>query len=437
MEKFEHLSKDTINSIASGLKTCLTASELANEVHFDVSGIIKHIKKYRILKETEVTNKCGVKYSCTKTNICTSCYRANAFNPSPKCLSCKANCNNVCNEYTPIPDCKRIKKFPYVCNGCEKYLHCHLNHYLYDAENVWNEVRKNRVEPRKGWHLSNEDFIAISNLLKPLIKDLHQSLPQIYLTHKEQIGVSYPTLLKYIDLGLIPGIKNIDLTKRVVYPKKYKKRKSEPTNAAFLKNRTYDDFVTYISENVGCNIVEMDTVLSSRDGNSCLLTLLFRKSNFMLAFKLKNKTSEEVRKVFLNFQKILGPELYRKTFEVILTDNGSEFANPLDIEIFDDTGEKLVNVYYCDPGKSGQKGKIEKNHVELRKIFPKPTNFDYFSQQQINIALCHINSEPRAILNGNAPGEIAHIWLNEKVLATNEYHFVERDKVFLHPTLLK
>ena len=437
MEKFQHLSKDTVNSIASGILSCSSATELANEIHFDVSGLIKHIKKYRVLKQTEVANKCGLKYSCSKTNLCKQCFRTNAFNKSVKCMSCKANCNTICSDYTPIPDCKRIAKFPYACNGCEKLTNCHLNHFVYDSENVWKEITKNKIEPRKGTHLTNDDFVKISEILKPLIKDLHQSLPQIYLTHKEQLKVTYPTMLKFIDLGLIPGIKNIDLTKRVRYPKSYKKHKEEPTNAAFLQNRTYDDFVTYISENPNCNIVEMDTVLSSREGQSCLLTLLFRKSNFMMAFKLKNKSSDEVRKVFLHLQDTLGYELYKKTFEVILTDNGSEFANPLDLEVFDATAEMAVHVFYCDPGKSGQKGKIEKNHVELRKIFPKPTNFDYYSQEQINIALSHINSEPRAILNGNAPGEIAHVWLNEKVLELNEYQFIERDRVFLHPSLLK
>lgn len=437
MEKFKHLTQELIESIASGLTTCNNASELANELHFDISGLIKHIKKYRVLNETLSVNKCGFKLTCEKTKLCRNCVKANPYNDSFRCASCKANCNHICSDFTPIPNCERIRKFPYVCNGCPKLLHCHLNHFIYDSNAVWKEILKNRREPRKGSHLTNKDFAEISAILVPLIIDKHQSLPQVYLTHKAQLKVSYPTMLKFIDQGLIKGIKNIDLTKRVVYPKSYKKHKNEPTNAAFLSRRTYDDFVAFISENPNCNIVEMDTVLSSREGTSCLLTMLFRRSNFMLAFKLKNKSEEEVRKVFLMLQKILGLELYKKTFEVVLTDNGSEFANPLDIEIFNDTGEMVTHVFYCDPGKSGQKGKIEKNHVELRKVFPKPTNFDNFTQEQINIALSHINSEPRAILNGNAPGEIACIWLNEKVLGTNEYLFVERDKVFLHPSLLK
>ena len=235
----------------------------------------------------------------------------------------------------------------------------------------------------------------------------------------------------------LSAIKNIDLTKRVTYPKEYKKENSEPTNAAFLSGRTYDDFISYISENPFVEVVEMDTVLSGNGDNTCLLTLLFRKSNFMLAFKLKRKTSEEVRKVFEMIKTELGIELYKKTFQCVLTDNGSEFADPKIIEFDFETGEKICNVFYCDPGKSGQKGKIEKNHVELRKVFPKGCSFSIYSQPDINLALSHINSEPRAILNRNCPGVVAKAFIDSKVISLNDYKYINPDDVKLHPDLLK
>lgn len=134
------------------------------------------------------------------------------------------------------------------------------------------------------------------------------------MTHREEIGLSYVTVLKLIDQRLIPGIRNIDLTKRVKYPASYKKRKGEPTNLAFLTNRTYDNFVNFISDNPSIDVVEMDTVLSCRDGESCLLTLLFKKSNYMIAFKLENKTNDEVIRVFNKIKESLGKNHLRKLF---------------------------------------------------------------------------------------------------------------------------
>jgi len=157
----------------------------------------------------------------------------------------------------------------------------------------------------------------------------------------------------------------------------------------------------------------------------------------MLAFLLKDKTTEEVERIFTWIKSQLGIELYKQTFACVLTDNGSEFANPKSIEFDYETGERVCRLFYCDPGKSGQKGKIEKNHVELRKIFPKSIFFSIYSQDDIDLALSHINSEPRALLNRNCPGVVAKAFLDSKVISLNNYHFIKPDEVTLHPDLLK
>ncbi len=438
MINYERYDRNMVDAITQGMEKCKTASELANLLGVDVSGLIKHIKKYRQLKMTTVQNKCGLKNECHIIELCSNCSYARYREDRKECRYChKANCNQSCTLFTSIPACKRLKKFPYCCNGCDKRIYCKINHYIYDSNEVWKLIQNERSNPRKGSHADEGEFLRLSKLLKPLIKEKHQSLPQVFLSHKEEIRWSYPTILKFIDLGLIPEISNIDLTKRVKYPKSYKKKNNEPTNYAFLTGRTYDDFISFISNNPNIEVVEMDTVLSCHSSSYCLLTLLFRKSNFMLAFLLKNKTIHEICRVFEYLQSQLGTELYRQTFACVLTDNGSEFANPEFIEFDYKTGEKLCNLFYCDPGKSGQKGKIEKNHVELRKIFPKGTDFSLFNQQQLNKALSHINSEPRSILNKNCPGVIAKIFLNEKILTLNEYQFINPDLVDLHPSLLK
>ena len=39
-------------------------------------------------------------------------------------------------------------------------------------------------------------------------------------------------------------------------------------------------------------------------------------------------------------------DLFKKMFEIILTDNGWEFSKPDDIEFDYNAGEKLINVFY-------------------------------------------------------------------------------------------
>jgi hypothetical protein len=42
-------------------------------------------------------------------------------------------------------------------------------------------------------------------------------------------------------------------------------------------------------------------------------------------------------------------EIYAKLFSLLLTDNGSEFSNPLAIETEEVTGTTRSKMIYCDP----------------------------------------------------------------------------------------
>ena len=74
MSNYKRFDEEMIKNIEYGLETCNTASELAYLLKIDVSGLIKHIKKCRTLKEHNYSNKCGNKYICKKTKVCPSCY---------------------------------------------------------------------------------------------------------------------------------------------------------------------------------------------------------------------------------------------------------------------------------------------------------------------------------------------------------------------------
>ena len=124
--------------------------------------------------------------------------------------------------------------------------------------------------------------------------------------------------------------------------------------------------------------------------------MFFRKTNLMLIFLLPYKKREYVNKTFDYLKNILGKELFIKLFEIILTDNGTEFSDPDYIEQFD--GDKVINLFYCDPNCAYQKGRIEKNHEYIRYILPKGTSFAGLTQEDCNLLASHINSVPRISL---------------------------------------
>ena len=146
---------------------------------------------------------------------------------------------------------------------------------------------------------------------------------------------------------------------------KTKKRKNSQNRRTrkereILINRTYEDFTNYISKNPDVNIVGMDTVVDLQHESDCFLTLLWRKSKFMLIFKLESQTTAEVSRIFSILQKLIPYEEYKRLFQVILTDNGHEFFDINNIECIQSTGKYVTHLFFCDPHMSCQKGMIEK-----------------------------------------------------------------------------
>jgi len=122
-------------------------------------------------------------------------------------------------------------------------------------------------------------------------------------------------------------------------------------------------------------------------------------------------------------------------FEVILTDNGKEFQDPNYIEKISDT--EKVNLFYCDPGKSYQKGKVEKNHELIRYVLPKGSSFDTLTQSDINKLMSNINSYPRDELNKCCPFDLAYMLIGREIIDKFEYYNIDGNDVVLTPNLLK
>ena len=132
----------------------------------------------------------------------------------------------------------------------------------------------------------------------------------------------------------------------------------------------------------------------------------------------------------------LGTELFEKTFPIILTDNGSEFGNPLSLE-FNNEGIGRTRIFYCNPRASYQKGMIEKNHEFIRYVLPKGTSFNGLLQTDIDLMINHINSLGRASLNWFAPIDVAKFTMDKEVIKKLNLKKVPTDEIQLNTKLLK
>lgn len=183
----------------------------------------------------------------------------------------------------------------------------------------------------------------------------------------------------------------------------------------------------------------MDTVIgtSGGKGGKCFLTLLFRNFNFMLIYLLPYKRQEYVSEVFIKLQEELGYFQYSRLFGCILTDNGIEFMNPETIEYAYLTGEKLTNVFYCDPNSSWQKGQLERNHEYIRYVLPKGTSFAGLNQDDCFLLASHINSVPRISLNNSCPYDLALAFIGQKNMDKLHISRIANDDIDLSIRLLK
>ena len=156
----------------------------------------------------------------------------------------------------------------------------------------------------------------------------------------------------------------------------------------------------------------------------------------MLAFLRDANTARSVTEIFMMLREKLGESMYNKLFQVILTDNGSEFTNPKSIEQNED-GFGNTRVYYCDAGRPYQKGAIEVNHELIRRVLQKGKSFDQLTQDDINIMMNHINSYRRKKLNNHSPYEAFSFLHGGTVLKQLGCNQVESSEIVLKPSLLK
>ena len=305
--------------------------------------------------------------------------------------------------------CPLLDKPPFVCNGCSKRRqNCGYQKIFYLAKQAQKQYEQTLVEAREGTPLNSQTFWDMDKIISEGVKK-GQHIYHILKTHN--LDVSSSTVYRHIRKGYL-SIAPIDLTRAV----KFKERRTSnlpsiPKEAK--KGRSYEDFQNYLALNQLNSWLEMDTVMG-RTGGKVLLTFNLSFCNFIFARLLENKTALEVTKHLYKIKNTLhqADKDFFQLFPVILTDNGGEFARVDDIEM-DVRGESKL--FFCDPNRSDQKGRIEKNHTLIRDILPKGTSFDNLTQEDINLVCSHVNSVKRAALNGKSAYELFAFTYGEEI----------------------
>lgn len=335
-------------------------------------------------------------------------------------------------------ECEKNKRYPFVCNGCQNKLHCRKKKYYYNFSKAQEHYKYILKMSRSGIDMTLDELYYWDEYFKDKLKNKNQPITHIFKSIEGSFPKSIPTFYRYIHNGHFPSLNDEMLARAYSY--KPRKRTGEECKIrmdnSIRKGRTLENMKAYLELHPNANIVEMDTVIGKFEDKKCILTLYFRSSKLMLLFLIDKYKPNAVSEVFKNLKKTLGYDSFKTLFEIILTDNGWEFSKPEDIEFEYKTGEKLINIFYCNPYSSWEKGGIERNHEFIRYIIPKGITFDQLTSKNIRDMMNNINNVKRKSMDYKTPYEIFNEFYGENV--TKKLHLlpIPKDEVDLSYKLL-
>lgn len=362
MKNWKHLSFDQRKIINSLLCKNSKLKEIAMILDFDPTSISKEIRRNRFLNQHHSSNK-------AKTT------------------------------------CKKLIRFPYVCNGCRlRYGNtCPFDKFKYDPKFADTKAKENLVLSRRGLDIDSNDFKALDDAIKQGVDQGH-SIYHISKTDK-RVSKSVTTIYRYIHSGYLKT-KPLDLPSAVTYKKrKHHKKYDYSNNKIDRSNHTYLDYLSYRRSQPNEYGWQLDFLGAIKTDSKAILTLIAPEIHFTFLAIIKNPNSKKVIALFNALEECLGVEIFRSLFPYILTDRDPSFSDMEGLEYSPITKDKRTHVFYCDPYVSNHKPNVENMNKQLRKFFPKGRSIDHYTKAEvrsINIKL--IQSRVRS-LGGATPEE--------------------------------
>ena len=140
---------------------------------------------------------------------------------------------------------------------------------------------------------------------------------------------------------------------------------------------------------------EGDTLIG-KERKGALLTLVERKSRYTVICRLSSKRADELAQAALASMKVLQEQV-----ETITFDNGLEFsAHELIAEGLS------ADVYFARPYASYERGTNENTNGLIRQYFPKGTDFNNVTDEEVQAVMDILNNRPRAVLGFKTPNEV-------------------------------
>ncbi|WP_225351022.1 IS30 family transposase [Levilactobacillus brevis] len=144
-------------------------------------------------------------------------------------------------------------------------------------------------------------------------------------------------------------------------------------------------------------IGEGDTV-RGKIGRSGLVSLVDRKSRYLLSERVPKVNAKNVTQAMIDLLHTVTPKRVR----TLTPDRGTEFAG------YREVGKELgISVYFSRPARHHNNvGPTKIPMVSSESIFPKETDLDELTDQDIAKFVRDLNNRPRKVLVWKTPSEV-------------------------------
>lgn len=258
---------------------------------------------------------------------------------------------------------------------------------IYRHDHAQSRSRQRRVAGRKLYALHKEDKELIIELLK---KDWSPEQICGRLRLKQEKKYSVATIYYWLKHDRKHGGKTYLLLRR-----KHRYQHNRKTAANHLRDRVMIDHRPEIvdkRERIGD--WELDTIISGKGDNTVLITLVDRKSRFLIAHLSPNKKASTVAKGII--------EMIRRNKLPVFTltsDNGTEFSEHKMI-----ASKLKTEFYFARAHHPWERGTNENTNGLLRQYIPTGTILKK-ARKIISEGIAKINNRPRKVLRYRTPAE--------------------------------
>ena len=251
----------------------------------------------------------------------------------------------------------------------------------YRPSEACRRARTRRQKSRFGTNFSDEQWRIICFYIK-----LQWSPEQISFTfkHLNIFNISHQTIYAYIWWDRWNGG---ELYKHLRQANKIRRKKyaRSDSRGVLRGKRSLEERPMAAINRSRTGHYEID-LMHGKKNKDCILTLVDRKSRFLIIKKLKNKSMNEIKSALV-------PIIHKKNIKTITADNGTEWHAFKDIE-------RLTNVkfYFAKPYHSWERGSNENANGLIRQYIPKGISMKNIDQYICNRIAKRINNRPRKVL---------------------------------------